>query len=179
MKIKLYFLLIVINFLTPVLVHSQNTNFKNLDVLIGSWEGNGSGFSGGTSTITSFFKYALDQKYIYTENKSSFPPSEENVKGDEHQDWGMISYDKGKKAHIYRQFHNEGYVIQYILNDSLSSENTFVFESFSIDNFVPSGKARFTILVKNENKIETIFDISFPGKEFACFGKNTLVRKEN
>jgi hypothetical protein len=179
MKARLIITLLLITFLLPNLLFSQNTNFQNLEVLIGSWKGNGSGFSGGTSTITTSFAYALDQKYIYTKNQSSFPPSEENAKGDEHQDWGMISYHKGKKAIIYRQFHNEGYVIEYALNDSLSSDNTFVFESFSIDNFVPGGRARFTILMKAKNVIETIFDISFPGKEFACFGKNTLVRKEN
>ena len=64
-----------------------------------------------------------------------------------------------------------------MLNDSLSSDNKFVFETESIENFIPGGNARFTINLLNKNKIETTFDLSFHGKEYACFRTNILVRK--
>ena len=63
-------------------------------------------------------------------------------------------------------------VNQYVLNDSLSNETKFVFETEEIENFVPGGKARWTINKIQDNQIETIFDVSFPGEEYACFGTN-------
>ena len=98
-------------------------------------------------------------------------------KGEIHKDWGIVSYDKERKKLIYRQFNIEGYINQYVLNESLSNESQFIFETEVIENFVKGGKARWTIKIINDNEIETIFDVSFPGKEFACFGTNKLTKK--
>jgi len=46
-----------------------------------------------------------------------------------------------------------------------------VFETEMIENFVPGGKARWTIRKISESQIETTFDVSFPDKEFTCFGE--------
>jgi len=53
-----------------------------------------------------------------------------------------------------------------------------VFETEEIENFVAGGKARWTIKKIADNKIETIFDVSFPNSEYTCFGTNNLVRKK-
>ena len=66
---------------------------------------------------------------------------------------------------------------QYVLNDSLSTNDVYIFETENIENFVEGGKSRWTIKKINENKIETIFDVSFPGKEYSCFGTNKLIKK--
>jgi len=119
----------------------------------------------------------MNGKYVQVKNDSKFKPIDEKPEGENHQDWGIISYDKSRSKLVYRQFNNEGYVNQYVLNDSLSNDTTIIFETEIIENFVDGGKARLTIKKISENEIETIFDVSFPGQEYACFGTNKLKRK--
>jgi hypothetical protein len=118
----------------------------------------------------------LNNQYIEVKNESIFTPTENNLKGEIHQDWGLISYDKQRKVYVFRQFHVEGFVNQYVFNQEISSIEKLVFESEIIENFVLGGKARWTILFKNADEIETIFDLQMPGKEFACYGTNVLKR---
>lgn len=99
-------------------------------------------------------------------------------KGEHHIDKGFISFDKSRNTIVFRQFNNEGYINQYILNNELSNDSTLVFETEIIENFIPGGKARWTIKKVSQNEIETTFDVSFPNKEYTCFGVNALVRKE-
>lgn len=158
-------------------VFAGENYFPKLQFMLGSWQGTGSGFGNTSSVIESEFIAVMGGKYIRVENNSRFEPTEKNPEGENHIDWGMISFDLARKMIVYRQFNNEGYVNQYILIDSLSNDSTVVFETEIIENFVPGGKARFTINKIDRNEIETVFDVSFPGKEFACFGTNRLKRK--
>ena len=159
-------------------LYSQNPNFERIDFLMGKWEGSGSGFGNDGSKISSIFKPIFNDEYIFVKNHSIFEPTEKNPQGEEHKDWGNISYDKNRDLLVYRQFNSEGYINQYTLNDSLSNGSRLVLESETIENFVPGGKARWTIIKISEKQIETIFDVSFPNKEYTCFGKNILHKKE-
>lgn len=156
---------------------AQESPFEKFSFLFGSWEGTGSGFSASKSAIHSEFRMALNNNFIEVSNHSEFEPAPQQTQGEIHDDWGMISFDKGRRVYVFRQFHNEGYFNQYILSDSLSSGNSLVFESEFIENFVPGGRARFTINKISDNEIETLFDVGFPGKELACFGINRLKKK--
>jgi len=156
---------------------AQRDNFKSVNFLIGEWTGTGNGFGNNQSKIESVFRLIMDRKYIEVTNESQFEPNEKNLDGEHHIDRGFISFDKARKLLVYRQFNNEGYVNQYVLSDSLSTEADLVFETEAIENFVPGGKARFTIKKIAENKIETTFDVSFPNKDFSCVGINTLEKK--
>ena len=92
-----------------------------------------------------------------------------NNPGGEHQiDKGFISYDQSRNYIVLRQFNNEGYVNQYELSNSLSTDSILTFESEVIENFVSGGKARWKIKKISDNQIETNFDVAFPGKEYAC-----------
>jgi len=141
------------------------------------WSSTGSGFGNSISTIESEFNLVMNGKYIIVINDSKFKPTEKNKEGENHVDWGIISYDKSRNKIVYRQFNNEGYVNQYILNDSLSNNTVLIFETENIENFVEGGKARLTIKKISQNELETIFDVSLPGRDFACFGMNKLKRK--
>lgn len=165
--------LIFVLILSSLLIHSQDI-WNPFNSILGNWKGNGTGFSSGKSNIESSFNLVLDNKYIEVKNESHFEPTDNNPAGEVHKDRGLISYDKNNKKYVFRQFHNEGFVIQYIMNEAMSNDSVIVFDSEIIENFVEGGKARFTINILSENEIETLFDVSFPGKEFACFGKNNL-----
>lgn len=156
---------------------SQVNPFHKLDFLIGKWSGEGSGFGNNKSIIESSFQYSMDGMYIEVMNDSKFEPTERKPEGEHHIDKGFISYDKSKKQIVFRQFNIEGFVNQYVLNDSLSSDSLIIFETEVIENFVPGGKARWTIRKLDDNQIKTTFDVSFPGKEYSCYGINILRRQ--
>lgn len=155
---------------------SQTDAFAQLDFLLGEWKGTGGGFGNTKSTINSSFQLVMGGKYIEVKNESRFEPTANKPTGEHHIDNGFISYDENRKLLVFRQFNIEGFVNQYVLNDSLSNENSLVFETEIIENFVPGGNARWTINKLSKDKIETVFDVSMPGQEYACFGKNILER---
>lgn len=170
----IYHIAILLTFLS-VEIQAQH-KFQPFEQLMGKWEGTGAGFSNNTSAIKSSFQFRLNEQYIEVKNESVFAPTEKNPTAEIHQDWGFISYDKQRKLFVFRQFHIEGFVNQYVLNQDISTPEKLVFETEVIENFVPGGKARWTILIKSNTEIETIFDLQMPGKEFACYGTNTLER---
>ncbi|GAB2768948.1 hypothetical protein [Salinimicrobium soli] len=175
MKTKILILIIFI--LNCGLSFGQSTQFDKINFIIGQWSGTGSGFGNDSSTIESSFELVMDGKYIEVQNDSRFEPTEKNPEGEHHIDKGFISYDKRRQLIVYRQFNNEGYINQYVLNDSLSNGTKLVFESEIIENFVPGGKARWTIEKKSDTQIETTFDVSFPNKDYTCLGVNKLTKK--
>ncbi len=156
--------------------YGQKNPLEKLQPLIGNWKGNGS-VGESKSEIHSGFNWAMNNKYIEVKNHSEFEPTEKNKDGEIHDDWGMISYDHGRKKIVFRQFHVEGFVNQYILNDSLSNDTVFIFESEIIENFVPGGRARYTLRLEDNSMLKTIFDIGMPGNELQCYGTN-LMRKQ-
>lgn len=155
--------------------NGQSFSLDKISFLIGEWSGTGNGFGNEKSRIKSSFQLVMDDNYIEVMNESFFDPTEEKPEGEHHLDKGFISYDKIRGKIIFRQFNNEGYYNQYVLNDSISNENMLVFETEFIENFVPNGKAKWTIKKINGNDIETVFDVSF-GNEYTCFGRNRLNR---
>jgi len=122
--------------------YGQDKPFEHLDFIIGQWAGTGTGFGNNTSAIESEFRYVRDSSFIEVRNESRFEPTDENPEGEHHIDHGFISFDKSRKLIVFRQFSIEGYVNQYILNNTLSDEVTMVFETELIENFVQGGKAR-------------------------------------
>lgn len=171
----------VILIIFPVLLLAQD--MKTIDVwkpfkaFIGVWEGTGTGM-GGSSKIQTGFRFVLDDNYIEVKNRAVFEPTEKNPDGEIHEDWGMISYDKARGVFVLREFHTEGYVNQYVLKNSLLGDKTLIFESEIIENFVPGGRVRQTYHFNQAGELKSTFDVSFPGKEFGCFGENTLKRKK-
>lgn len=170
-------LLLVLLFSAGILL-AQSEGLERLNFLIGNWEGTGEGFGNSKSVINAVYTSTMNDKYIEVVNNSQFEPTEKNPDGEHHIDRGFISFDNARGKIVYRQFNVEGYVNQYLLIDGLSDENTFVFETENIENFVPGGRARYTIKKLADGSLETVFDVSFPGKEYACFGTNKLTKQK-
>lgn len=158
-------------------VHAQNP-LENFEQLIGNWKGTGTGFGNAQSEVSASYKWLMNKQYIEVKHHSEFEPTDQNLEGEIHDDQGIISFDKDRKVVVFRQYHNEGFFNEYVLNDSLSSPSSFIFETERIENFVPGGRAQFTIRVLDKNKIQTVFDVGFPGREMACFGTNDLEKTE-
>jgi hypothetical protein len=143
---------------------------------IGNWEGTGDGVP-GKSTVEREYAFTLNKKFINVLNKAVYPPQEKNPKGEIHDDIGMVSYDSNRKKFVFRQFHVEGFINQYI-NESISDDGkTIVFITESIENIPNGWRARETYNIINENEFTEIFELSEPGKDFKIYSQSTFKRK--
>jgi hypothetical protein len=171
---------IAVVLLVPCLLLAQAEEKEDvwapLKALLGEWEGSG-GRGSIQSQIQARYNFVLNGNYIEVYHKAVFPPQEGLEAGETHEDKGFISYDRGRKKFVFRQFHIEGFVNQYVL-DSLSTDGSTLFlNSEQIENAPPGTKANYVIKIINENEIETAFNVAFPGREYQCFSKNRLTKK--
>jgi hypothetical protein len=145
-----------------------------LEWLIGRWQGTQEG-QPGKGTVEREYTRALRSRFIEARNRSVYPPQDKNPKGEAHEDLGFLSADRGRKHVVFRQFHVEGFVIQYVLQP-LTKPGTFVFLSEAIEN-IPSGyQARETYLQLGADEFEEVFELAEPGKEFAVYSRSRLKR---
>jgi hypothetical protein len=145
--------------------------------LVGTWEGAGNG-QPGESKVQREYRLVLNNKYIHVENKSTYDPQPKNPKGEVHQDWGMMSFDKARKTFVFRQFHGEGFVNQYVMTSSSADSKTIVFTSESIENIPAGYRARETYKILGPDEFTEVFEIAELGKEFEIYSESHFKRKK-
>ena len=85
-------------------------------------------------------------RFIQVRNRSIYLPREKNPKGETHEDIGFLGFDSSRKRMVFRQFHSEGFVNQYVLELN-STPDRLVFTTEAIEN-IPSGfRARETYVL--------------------------------
>jgi hypothetical protein len=150
--------------------------FKPLRVFIGKWEGDSKG-QPGMGKMEREYSFVLKDRFIQISNKAVYAPQEKNPKGEIHEDLGFFGYDKAQKTFSFRQFHVEGFVVQYSLESLSEDGRTLVFKSTSIENISPGWVARETYrFLSNDEFIET-FALAGPGKEFETYSEAHFRRK--
>lgn len=169
-KITLLFLLL------PVICFSQTKQdslWMPFRKFIGTWEGVSEG-QPGKGKYERSYQFVLNKKFIEVRNKSTYPPSKENSKGEVHEDIGYISYDKRRKAFILRQFHIEGFVNHY-KTESISSDGTeIIFLTESIENIPPGFRGKESYKFNGDTEFTEVFELAEPGKEFGIYSKASL-----
>ena len=85
----------------------------------------------------------LNFRLIRVQNQSDYPPQNKNPKGETHDDLGVFSFDKSRGRAVFRQFHVEGYVNQYVA-DADPQPGRVVFTSEAVENIPPTYRARET-----------------------------------
>jgi hypothetical protein len=176
MRHLVFLLLLVLPGLLLAQADEEEDVWAPLRPVIGEWAGTGSG-PGGESKIEAGYQFALGDNYIEAWHRSVFEPSEMNPEGEVHEDRGFISYDSGRGRLVFRQFHVEGFVNQYVL-DSLSADgSTMYFVSEDIENAPPGTMAKLEVIIRGESELETSFHVAWPGSDFQCFSNNKLKRK--
>lgn len=167
---------VVLTTLSIGVLHAQAppAGLAPLDALIGTWQGPQEGDPGkGTSQRT--YARALNARFIEIRNRSVYPPQEKNPKGERHEDFGIFSWDNARQRIVFRQFHQEGFVNQYVMEPAVTP-GTLVFVSEAIEN-IPSGyRARETYRVISADEIEEVFEIAEPGRDFAPYSRTRLKR---
>ncbi len=153
----------------------QDSIWLPLKVFLGSWKGQGGG-EPGIGDYARTYRFVLNRKFIEIKNKSTYPPTANNPKGEVHEDWGYFSYDKLRHTFILRQFHIEGFVNQYRLDSISSDGKKLVFVSEAIEN-IPSGwRAKESYDILSENQIQETFELAEPNKPYSVYSKVILHR---
>ena len=153
---------------------AANQSLAALDPFIGRWQGTSEG-QPGTGTVEREYTRILNSRFIRVTNRSVYPPQERNPKGEQHEDVGIFSVDASRKRIVFRQFHVEGFVNQYVQEEP-SGQQTLVFVTESIEN-IPSGwRARETYRMISADEFEEVFELAAPGKPFELYSRARLKR---
>ncbi len=148
-----------------------------LAVLIGDWEGGGTGLGGRSETTHSYEPVIRDQ-FIQMRTISRFEPAEGETEGEVHEDWGLFSYDPDRGRIVLRQFLSEGYVNTYVLGDPGAGKADgaeLVLTSIDTEG-AGSTRARITIRFSGPDAYTMVLDLAPPGQEwFAC--RNIAMRR--
>jgi hypothetical protein len=111
-------------------------------------------------------------------NQSTYPPQTANPKGEVHEDWGLFSYDRNGKRFVLRQFHTEGFVNQYVMDQPPFAAKTLTFVSEGIENIPPGWRARETYKIIDANQFTETFELAAPGKQFELYTQGHFKRKK-
>jgi hypothetical protein len=141
--------------------------------LLGRWEGTSEG-QPGAGTVQREYTRVLNSRFIRAQNQSVYKPQEKNPKGEVHDDVGFFSFDKARKRMVFRQFHVEGFVSQYVHDTAETTR--LVFNSEALENIPPGYRARETYVVHGPDEFEEIFELAGPGKEFELYSRTRLKR---
>jgi hypothetical protein len=155
-------------------VSAQPAPLASLDPLIGKWRGTQEG-QPGKGTVEREYSRILRSRFVHMTNRSVYPAQEKNPKGEEHEDLGVFSNDSARKRITFRQYHVEGFVVQYVMAP-VEKTGTLVFVSESIANIPDGYRARETYILIGPDEFEEIFELAEPGKDFAIYSRSRLKR---
>jgi hypothetical protein len=142
--------------------------------LVGRWSGTSEG-QPGSGTVEREYERVFGTRFIRARNTSTYPPQAKNPKGEVHHDEGWFSFDTRRKRIIFRQFHVEGFVTQYV-EDGTSTVQAATFTSEAIENIPTGYRARETYLMHGPDDLEEVFEMAEPGKGFEVYSRTRLKR---
>jgi hypothetical protein len=157
---------------------AQAEAWEALQYFLGTWKGRESGVA-GERVGERGYAMVMDRNYIVAANTSTFEPQEANPEGEIHEDWAFYSYDKIRGKVVLREFHSEGFINRYSLEEWDSEARRFVFQSESIENLTAGWRARVTLTIHGENSFSETFELAAPGKEFELLIENHWNRRVN
>jgi hypothetical protein len=149
--------------------------FRDVRFLVGRWTGSSEG-QAGKGSVTRTYEPVLNARFIHERNRSEYPAQPANPKGEVHEHWSVLSYDKVRETVVLRQFHVEGFVNTYRLLPKDASSGRLVFESEAIENLRGAWRARETYEVLSPDEFTETFEVASPGKEYEVYGKAHLRR---
>lgn len=154
----------------------RDSVWASVNFFVGEWHGEGGG-EPGIGKYERSYHPTLNGNFIEIHNKSSYPPTEKNPKGEVHEDVGYIFYDKGRKTFLLRQFHIEGFANDYVLESIAPDKKTLVYVSELIVNIPKGWRAKETYRILSDKEFEETFELSPPDKPFEVYSKVKFTRK--
>ena len=146
---------------------AQPDPWATLRVFEGKWEGPTSG-KPGAGTTSREYKFELNGKFLSQRDRSVYKPENPAAEIFVHEDFGFFSYDSDLKKVVWRQFHSEGLVNEYILESVGEDGKSLVFVTTHIEN-LPGFRARKLYRIVSADEIEETFWLAPPGKDFVLY----------
>lgn len=174
---KILFIILAASGLVAAQTKTPQDTWKPLQYFVGHWVGTGKG-EPGESMVEREYKFTLKGKFLQANHRSTYAPQEKNPKGEIHEDLGFFSYDRSRKQFVFRQFHVEGFVTQYVCSSISADGKTLIFDSELIENIGKGWRARETFKLLSDNEFTETFELSEPGKDFQVYSENKFKRKK-
>ncbi len=181
------FLAVAVTLLAAVLAQEQTKqqqprtkepNWGPIAALLGNWSGQSHG-QPGKGEVSRSYHVGVGGTFIVADNCSVWAPRPTvNPTGEVHVDHGLVSFDKARKKYVLRQFHVEGFVNQYTLNEITPDGKKLVWVTETIEN-IPSGwRAKETYLLNSEDEFTEVFELAEPGKDFELYSQTDFHRSK-
>lgn len=172
-------LALLIAVLLPLLAYAQQAPSKSpldpLKFFVGRWQGTSKGEPGDGAGEREY-EFVLGGKFLQAKNKTVYPPQQKNPKGEVHEDLGLYSYDSTEERFVYRQFHIEGFVNEYVEQARTHDGKTLMFVTERVENLPEGWRARETYKIINRDEYTEIFEVAPPQKEFAIYSESRWKR---
>jgi hypothetical protein len=149
--------------------------WEPFNFFIGKWQGHGQG-QPGTSRVERKYELILNNKFLFVQSKSIYGPQEKNPKGETHEEWGLMSYDRARTTYVFRQFHLEGFVNQYVMVEIMEDGKMIRFLTEAIENISPGWQARESYQIRGTDEFIEVFELAAPDKEFEVYSENRFQR---
>jgi hypothetical protein len=163
--------------LVPLLVVAQTEEKKDvwepLRFLEGTWEGG----EEGVSKVKQIYQFVLNGNFLYMKTRAAFEPTKKNPKGEVHEDFEIISYDRERKMFVMRGFYQEGFVNTYVMKGLSEDGKSFSFLTEHVENAPEGTKAKLEFKVLSSDEMEQSFFVAFPGREFTCYFTHHLKKQ--
>jgi hypothetical protein len=144
--------------------------------LIGRWTGTSEGQPGNGQVTREYMRLFGSRFLIQARNRTVYLPQEKNAKGEVHEDVGIYSFDRARQRMVFRQFHSEGFVNQYVHEPRADAPLVFISEA--IENIPAGWRARETLTLTSADTLEEVFELAEPGKDFALYSRSRLKRTQ-
>jgi hypothetical protein len=142
--------------------------------LAGEWEGEAEGQPGKGSVKRSYC-FVLKDKFLHEQNVSSYPAQPRNEKGEVHEHWSFVSFDRARRLLVLRQFHQEGFVNQYVLVPG-GDPGKVVFESEALENVPASWKARESYESVSPDEFVETFELAAGADPYQVYSRTRFRR---
>jgi outer membrane protein assembly factor BamB len=142
--------------------------------MAGEWAGESEG-QPGRGTVKRGYRFVLGDKFLHEQNISTYPAQPKNEKGEVHEHWSFFSLDRARRALVLRQFHQEGFVNQYVMLPTTAG-GKLVFESETFENVPATWKARETYEVISPDEFIETFELSQGEKPYEAYSRTRFKR---
>ena len=156
----------------------ENDFWEPFSFLVGTWKGKGGG-KPGIGEYERTYHFIFDRKFLEIKNKSTYPSSANDPKGEIHEDIGFISYDTIRNCFVLRQFHIEGFVNQYKLESISTDGREIVFVSEAIENILSGWRAKERYQILGKDEFTETFELAPPDESFEIYTSVTLHRSKS
>jgi len=169
-------LLLPISIILAASAAAQTDPLAAVRIFEGKWEGATSG-KPGTGHTTREYRRELNGNFLSQRDQSVYQPAGTGTKQFLHEDLGYFSYDKNRAQVVWRQFHSEGLVNEYVLDSVTEDGKALEFVTTNIEN-LPGFRAKKVYRIVSPNEIEETFWLAAPGKDFELYTEAHLNRQK-